>query len=168
MEIDMSCRQIHKMLAAYQDGELGEGERSLVATHLQGCISCSKHYAEMEEVWQSLEGIQEIETSPGFYRSICKKINAPREHYFQRLFSWVMQLLPAPAITIPIMLIGLLSGAYLGNAIVKGGLWTENNPVIYSQVPLEMSSLNVFAITPPGTLGDGYLRMASFTEDREK
>lgn len=164
----MSCRQIQKMLAAYQDGELGTAEHSLVSTHLQGCILCSKYYVELEDTWQSLNEIQEIEEPPGFYRSALKKINASPEPFCRRHFQWVIQLFPTPAITFALLLIGLLSGAFLGNVIVKGGLWTENNPVIYSQVPMEMNSLSVFAIAPPGTLGDGYLRMASLTEDREK
>ena len=168
METNRNCRQIQKMLAAYQDGELGERERSLVATHLQGCKPCSADYAEMEDVWQSLNKIKDIETSPDFYWSVHKKINTPAEPFFRWHFQWVIELFPTPTITFALLLIGLLSGAFIGNVLVKGGLWTEKNPVIYSQVSMEINSLSVFAPAPPGTMGDGYLRMASFTEDREK
>ncbi len=162
----MSCRQIQKMLVPYQDGELGAAEQSRISNHLQDCIVCRQYYAEMEKAWQSLEGIQEIETSPSFYGHICKKINNPPKHYFWRHFQWVIPLFPRPAVTFALLLIGVLSGAFLGNVIVKE--WSEKNQVIYSQAPIDIHSINSFALAPPGTLGNGYLRMVRFSEDLKK
>jgi len=164
----MSCRQIQKMLTAYQDGELGATERSRIASHLQNCMPCSKYYEELERVWQSLEEIREIQTSSGFYHRLYEKINTSPEHFFRRCFQWFIQLFPVRVATLALLLMGLLFGSFLGNTIVKDGPWSFKTQANYSQARTEVDFFKVFAPVPPGSLGDGYLRMVSFTEDHEK
>ena len=68
-----------------------------------------------------------------------------------------------------LVLVGVVLGGYLGNVLVSGsrsvpgwGVSSQNSEDVYS--------FKVFAAVPPGTLGEGYLRMASFsfTEDSRK
>ncbi|MCX5827851.1 MAG: anti-sigma factor [Deltaproteobacteria bacterium] len=164
----MNCRTILKMFAAYQDGELDSSERSRVESHLESCLSCSKYYAETEGVWQALDGMQEIEPSPGFYRSIFKKIHAPpRKNHFQKYLSWIMDFFPAPAVAIPVLLICIVCGVAMGN-IIGSGLGIEKNYTTHSQSLTNVNTVGVFSPIPPGTLGDGYLRLAGISEEHKK
>jgi anti-sigma factor RsiW len=155
------------MLAAYQDGERSAAERSRVETHLAGCDSCRKYYAEMEEAWQAMEGMPEIEPSPGFYQAVCKKINAPSRNPVRKFHSWVMDFFPAPAVAIPVLLIGILCGVAMGN-IIGSGLGTEKNHTAYSGSLMDTNTVGIFSPIPPGTLGDGYLRLAVIAEEYKK
>jgi len=164
----MHCRQIQKKLTAFQDGELNADERVLVSTHLRSCPSCRSVYADMEEVWQSLDMINEIEPSSGFYRHLYWKIHAPANHHQRQWFPWFLQLFPTPVVTLELLLIGLLLGAFLGNAIVTVGTWSIRHQTSYSQTLIDVDPFKVFAPIPPGTLGHSYLRMASATEEYSK
>jgi anti-sigma factor RsiW len=164
----MNCRQIRKKLTAFQDGELNADDRALVSAHFQSCPSCRSVYAEMEEVWKSLNMINEIEPSPGFYRNLYWKIHTPATNHQRRQVPWFLQLFPTPVFALALLLIGLGLGAFLGDAIVTVGPWSIKNQTGYSQTLRDFDSFKVFAPLPPGTLGDSYVRMASATEGYAK
>jgi hypothetical protein len=63
--------------------------------------------------------------------------------------------------------VGTLLGGYLGNALVSG-FPSAPAQVQASRVDTDIVSFSVFSATPPGTLGDGYLRLANFTEEYRK
>ncbi len=97
----MRCRRIQKRLSAYQDGEIAGEERKRIAVHLEGCPACRSAYAELEQVWQSLEKIPEIEASAGFEGRLLERINdVPEPHTWWRFHwgPWVDQWRFAPAI----------------------------------------------------------------------
>jgi len=75
----MKCTQVQNRFSAFQDGELGPQEAKRVGEHLENCPACRDRYAEMEKVWQALEGFQEILPEPGFYGQLAKKINESNE-----------------------------------------------------------------------------------------
>lgn len=166
----MRCHRIQKRLAAYQDGEIGGEERERIAAHLEGCPACRSAYAELEQAWQRLEKIPEIQASAGFERRLFERINAVPEHRSRWRFpwvSWIYQAYPAPAIAAVLLLVGTVLGGYLGNALVSG-LSSAPAQVQASRVGTDIVSFRVFSAAPPGTLGDGYLRMAHFTEEYRK
>jgi len=167
----MNCHRIQKRLPAYQDGEVGGKERERIAAHLEGCPACRSAYAELEQVWQSLEKIPDVAASLDFNRRLSARINTvfePRSRWRFPWISWADQWRPAPAMAFGVVLIGIALGAYMGNLLVG----SDSRPVLsqagYSQAGMDIHSFKAFAAVPPGTLGDGYLRMAHFTEDRRK
>ena len=167
----MICHHVQKKLSAYQDGEIAGEERERIAAHLEECPACRSAYAEMKQVWQSLEKIPEIEASAGFERRLSERIRAipePRSRWRFPWVLWVDQWRPAPAMAFGVVLIGIALGAYMGNLMVGN----DSRPVLsqagYSQAGTDIHSFKAFAAVPPGSLGDGYLRMANFTEDRRK
>src|SRR4030042_959044 len=96
----MRCHRIQRRLAAYQDGEIGGKERDRISAHLEGCPACRSAYAELEQVWQSLEKIPEIQASPGFERRLFERINSvpePRAWWRFHWVPWVDQWRLAPA-----------------------------------------------------------------------
>ena len=166
----MRCHRIQKRLAAYQDGEMGGEEREQIAAHLRGCPSCRIVHAELEQAWQRLEKIPEIQASQGFERRLFERIDAlpePRSGWRLPWVSWVYRAYPAPAMAAVLLLVGTVLGGYLGNALVSG-FSSAPAQVQASRTGTDIVSFRVFSAAPPGTLGDGYLRMAHFTEEYRK
>jgi anti-sigma factor RsiW len=112
----MRCHRIQKRLATYQDGEVGGKERERIAAHLEGCPACRSAYAELEQAWQSLEKIPEIQASPGFERRLFERINAvpePRSRWRFPWVSWIDRAYPAPAMAAVLLLVGMVLGYHV-------------------------------------------------------
>lgn len=166
----MNCHHIQKRLSAYQDGEIAGEERKRIAAHLEGCPACRSTYAELEQVWQSLEKIPEIEASAGFEGRLFERINAvPEPHTWWRFHwgPWIDQWRLAPAMAVVLLLVGTVLGGYLGNAVMSG-FTSAPAQVQVSRADTDIVSFRAFSAAPPGTLGDGYLRMAHFTQEDRK
>ncbi len=161
MDFMMKCHSIQNKLSAYQDRELEPLEQERVRKHLLSCRACREQYAELERVWQTLEGLEEIHPDPWFYGQVVRKIKEPRE---QRLFpslQWVPRLLPAPFIVFILLVVGILTGTYLGNILARSNIFLLH----YEQASETVfTSMRVFDPAPPGTLAEGYYRMASYKE----
>ena len=159
----MKCRNIQKKLSAYQDRELEPREQEQVRSHLLSCRACREQYAELERVWQTLGGLEEIHSGPWFYGQVVRKIKEPRERGLLQGLQWVFRMLRAPAIASIILIIGLAAGSYLGSILARCDLFPfQSNPVSDSQGVL--TSMRVFDPAPPGTLVEGYFRMVSYKE----
>ena len=158
----MKCRIVQKKLSAYQDTELETHEREQVKEHLLNCRTCREQHAEFSRVWQTLGELEEIHPDPWFYQQIVRKIKEPRE---QRLFpslQWVPRLLPAPVIVFILLVVGILTGTYLGNILAQSNIFLLH----YEQASETVfNSMRVFDPAPPGTLAEGYFRMVSYKED---
>lgn len=166
----MNCHHIQKRLSAYQDGEIAGKERERIAAHLEGCPACRSAYAELEQVWQSLEKLPEIEASPGFEKRLFGRLDAayePRSRWCFHWVSWADQWRLAPAMATVLLLVGTVLGGYLGNAVMSG-FSSAPAQVKASWTDTDIVSFRVFSAAPPGTLGEGYLRMAYFTEEDRK
>ena len=162
----MRCRNVQKKLSAYQDKELKPREQEEVSRHLLDCHSCREQYEKLERVWQTLGGIQEIRPDPWFYPQIVRKIKEPREQGLLPTIERFFQLLRTPAIASFLLAIGILSGTYLGNILVRHDFFPfQPTQPTYSQEVL-FDSLKAFDPAPPGTLAHGYLRIMNH-EERE-
>ena len=165
----MRRHRIQKKIAAYQDGEVSGKERERISAHLEGCPVCRSAYAELEQAWRRLEQIPEIQASPGFERHLYERINAvpvPRSRWrFPRVF-WMERSYAAPAMATVLLLMGTALGCYLGNALVSG--FSSPSQTQAGRTGTDIVSFRVFSAAPPGTLGNGYLRMAHFTQEVRK
>ena len=159
----MKCSQVQERLSAFQDGELKPQEREGVSDHLESCPACRERYAEMEKVWQALGDFKEILPEPGFYGQLVKKINESDEIRFPVGFQWLFQFFSSPWATSTLLIVGILIGTFLGNILAKSDLFPfQQNQAAHSQAAIEVFSLKAFDPIPPGTLGDKYMRMASY------
>jgi anti-sigma factor RsiW len=161
----MKCHNIQKRLSAYQDGELDPREQEQVRNHLLSCQACREQYAELERVWLTLGDFEEMHPDPWFYRQVVRKIKEPRE---QRLFpglQWVPRLLPAPVIVSILLVVGILTGTYLGNILSRSNIFLLHYEQTSETV---LNSMRVFDPAPPGTLAEGYYRMASYKESESR
>ena len=158
----MKCRSVQKKFSTYQDRELKHQEQEEISRHLLSCRSCREQYAEFEKLWQTLGEMGEIHPDPWFYRQIVGKIKEPRKQGLLSL-QHVFQVLRVPAIASIILIVGLLAGSYFGNILARWNLFPfQNNPLSNSEGLF--TSLKVFDPAPPGTLAEGYYRMASYKE----
>jgi anti-sigma factor RsiW len=164
----MKCQDVQKTLSPFQDGELKPKDQDQVAKHLQGCPACQEEFAKLERVWQALEGLPEIQPEPDFYGQLIKKINKPYEHRPLSGFREVFQLFSSVA-GCTLLIAGVLIGAFLGSFLAGSDLFSFR-PTMAGKSPeaVEVVSFRVFDPVPPGTLGDGYMRMVSNTEIQHK
>ena len=159
----MKCRNIQKKLSAYQDKELEPLEQEEVRNHLLSCRSCREQYAELERVWLTLGEFEEIRPDPWFHRQVVRKIREPRGQALLPTLQHVFRLFRTPVAVSIILIIGLLAGTYLGSILARCDLFPfQTNPVSDSRAVL--TSMRVFDPAPPGTLAEGYFRMASYKE----
>jgi anti-sigma factor RsiW len=161
----MKCRSVQKKLSAYQDGELKPLEQEALSRHLLSCRSCRKEHEQLDRVWRTLGGLEEIRPDPWFYAQLVRKIKEHREHGLLPVLQRVFQTYGAPAIASIILVIGLAAGSYLGSNLARRDLFPSKSiPVSDSQSGF-FASMRVFDPAPPGTFAEGYLRMASYEEN---
>ena len=158
----MKCHSVQKKLSAYQDGELDPKEQEEVKSHLLNCGTCREQFAELEQTWQTLGELKEIQPDPWFYSQVVRKIKEPRERGLSLGLQWVFQRIRTPAIASILLAIGILVGTYLGNSLARYGFFPfQTAQPTYSQAAF-LDSLRVFDPAPPGTLAHGYLQMVSY------
>ena len=164
----MKCSKVQKKLSAYQDRELEPTEQEQVRNHLLSCRDCREQFAELERVWQTLGGLEEIHPNSWFYRQVVGKIKKPRERGLLPGVQWVFQMLRTSAIASILLAIGILAGTYLGNILARSDFFPfQPERPTYSQEAL-FDSLKAFDPVPPGTLAHGYLQLANYEERESK
>jgi predicted anti-sigma-YlaC factor YlaD len=163
----MKCSKVQKKLSAYQDNQLEPLEQEEVRNHLLSCRACREQYAEFERVWQTLGELKEIQPNPWFYRQIVRKIKEPRERGLLPTLQHVFRLSRAPIAVSIILIIGLLAGTYLGNILARCDLFPFQSNAISDSSGV-LTSMRVFDPAPPGTLAEGYYRMASYKESESR
>jgi len=161
----MKCHNIQKRLSAYQDGELDPREQEQVRGHLLSCRACREQFAELERVWQTLEGLEQVHPDPWFYRQVVRKIKEPRERGLLPTLQHVFRLSRAPVAVSIILIVGLLAGTYLGSILARCDLFPFFQSNAVSDSPGVLTSMRVFNPAPPGTLAEGYYRMVSYQGD---
>jgi len=161
----MKCKDIQKRLSAYQDGELKPKEQERIAKHLRDCRACQAEFARLERVWQVLEGLPEIQPDPDFYGQVIKKINVPYERRPLTGFQWVSQVFSTSLAGCTVLIAGVLIGSFLGNFLAGSDIFPFRPSMARKTLEaVEVVSFRVFDPVPPGTLGDGYIRMVSNRE----
>ena len=163
MRYAMKCHSVQKKLSAYQDRELDPKDQEQVKSHLLSCRACREQFAELERVWRTLGGVEEIHPDPWFYRQVVRKTKEPHEQALLPTLQDVLRLLRTPVAVSIILIVGLLAGTYLGSILARYDLFPfQSNPASDSRGVL--TSMRVFDPAPPGTLAEGYYRMASYKE----
>ena len=164
MRCQMKCRSVQKKLSAYQDRELKPLEEEELSRHLLSCRSCRKEYEQLDRVWQTLGGLEEITPGPWFYPQLARKLKEPRKRALLPSLRRVFQFVGAPAMASIILVIGLVAGSYVGSNLVQHGLFPSRSISASDSQSSFFASMRVFEPAPPGTFAEGYLRMASYEE----
>ena len=70
----MTCRSVRAKLGTFQDGELPADQAVALEEHLRGCEACARECTELRGVAALLDGLTEIEPSPGLTRSVLQAV----------------------------------------------------------------------------------------------
>jgi anti-sigma factor RsiW len=159
----MKCRNVRQRLSAYQDKELKPREQEEVRKHLLGCRSCREEHERLGRVWQALGDMQEISPEPGFYRQVLGNIDRSGEQGVSLALRRLLGALPSAAMASLILATGVVLGAYLGDFMGRPD-FLPFAPSAASSGGTFLNSLKVFDPSPPGTLANGYLQLASTRE----
>ena len=57
----LRCRQVHRVIDAFLDGELGPEHAELVADHLEDCEACGVEAETIEQVRDAVSRLREAE-----------------------------------------------------------------------------------------------------------
>jgi anti-sigma factor RsiW len=155
-----NCHTVISRLSAYQDNELTAAEKEEVKGHLSGCPSCNEQFIKLQQAWEALGDLSNLNVSPGFYRQIQRRLAGAgkgtlREPAYN---GWFHRLLPTSAVA-SLVAAGIVLGAVAGNSLVAR---TPTQPSPHEDSLL--SSLTIFDPVPPGTLADGLSRLMARNE----
>ncbi|MCU0645128.1 MAG: zf-HC2 domain-containing protein [bacterium] len=158
----MSCQKIKKQLLLFLDNELPEAQHQEIRQHLAGCPDCSKHLKQLTKIWDAPAAIEILEPSAHLWRRIASKLPASKNRWDLLADLWQsMRGFAVPVAATVIILIGILTGAYLGT------LPSDPDSAISGQAPLvaakeafiKTSHLDAFDDLPPASIGGIYLSM---------
>ncbi|MBC8438597.1 MAG: zf-HC2 domain-containing protein [Deltaproteobacteria bacterium] len=155
------CKDIRKKISAFQDGEVNQAQKESIEIHLQNCRECKKEFEAMMLTYQSIDKLPQIEHGPMFTQQVMAGIN--KTSWLDRFLNNILRPLPVPAAMTAMVMIGLLSGALLGNLVIQDQL----NPLELSfpwnspdqEIIVSSLSLDSFNAVPPGSIADGFLRV---------
>jgi anti-sigma factor RsiW len=161
-----TCRNIRKKLSAYQDRELGPAEKDAIEAHLRTCGACRKSHEALLQTYRMLRSMPEIEATPGFSRQIVEKATQRQGPEWIRALGGAFRLLPAPTAMVTLALVGLLTGALLGNFLTAKQFDTPPPfSASHTDKALTLASVQVFDATPRDSFAGGYLRLATYTPE---
>ena len=155
----MRCRKVKKKLSAFIDNELKQEIKSDVERHLAECSFCNQELMLLNQTWDALEVFEKIDTSDSFEARYWKKVREKelRQPSFQRLLKITI---PASAIALVILAVGLSGGIYLGNMLFSKE--TEAPPENSLSVMKEnLLYLENFEDLPPESVGSIYVALTS-------
>ena len=156
----MDCHSVVSRLSAYQDNELTVADREAIESHLSGCPSCNEQYLKLQQAWEALGSLPDLNVSPGFYGQIRRRLNDTRNGPIQAptYDGWLQRLVPTSAVA-SLVAVGIVLGVVAGNSLVKG----TPAPTSFHEDSL-LSSLSVFDPVPPGSVADGLSRLMAAKE----
>ena len=70
----MRCKEVNKLLSAYQDGRLTQKEREEVRGHLQTCASCQKEERLLLNIWDMMNLLDPVEPSTDFKARFWQRV----------------------------------------------------------------------------------------------
>lgn len=110
------CQRLQTLACDFVDGELDEGQGSLVRAHLEHCKACSVLVATLGEMKSILPALAQVDPGPWFTQRILRAtLRAPRREFGFELRGTWSKLLHRPRIA--------LEAAYLGAAAGVMGLY---------------------------------------------
>ena len=155
----MRCEKVKEKLSALLDNELENKKRQEIEQHLAECSGCKREMKLLTQTWNALEVWEKIEPLDNFEARFWQRVREKelRQPIFQRLLKIA---LPAPAMALIIIAIGLLGGIYLGNILYL------NETKVSTDESLSLGKENFlyldnFEDFPPESLGGIYISLTS-------
>lgn len=112
----MKCKEIHKNLIFYIDGDLSSKKNKEIEEHLLSCAKCSKLYNEIKSTISVIENEKNIETSPFLYTRIKQRLDDINENSTKMVFVTQPKKILQPALITFIIALGIFFGVTIGNS----------------------------------------------------
>ena len=111
----MKCKQIHKNLIFYIDGDLTSKKNKKIEEHLSVCENCSRLYQEMKSSLSVIENKKSIEINPYLYTRIKQRLDDINKNSTKSIFATQQKRLLQPALITFIIALGVFIGVSIGN-----------------------------------------------------
>ena len=160
----MNHKQTEEKLLIYIDGDLSTRDMAAVQEHLEQCSSCKKYLDLLSEVWKAEADVKCENPSPFLWTRLEARIDEyeRNQNLFTDFFKRLIRL-ALPAVTLSILVGGILLGVYLGNIPASGN--TQKADVQSSPQERERFFnsiyLDSFRDLPPESVGGVYITLAS-------
>jgi anti-sigma factor RsiW len=118
----MNCKFVQKNLIDIVERKLLPETQRQINTHLRSCSRCTSLVERFAKVWHFGEQPLHVEPSPDFWMQLQRRIRESEKKKFSILphfVGWERWL--RPAIAVATVLIGMLTGHYLGNFLARNG-----------------------------------------------
>jgi predicted anti-sigma-YlaC factor YlaD len=149
----MRCKKAKELISPYMDGELSEGERKMIESHMKDCGNCRAEFEEIQHLHNLVAGAERFNAPYGFSTRILanQETKTLRNVLLVPLFARFAGMVAV----LMIIGIGIVSGRFIGRSFSfqKAG----NIAALFS--------LDIFEPTPPDSVGGVYLAM---TEARDE
>jgi anti-sigma factor RsiW len=155
------CRRIIKQLSAYQDGEVGEIQKTAIESHLRSCGDCRSRYETLRRTYEVLRRLPEIEADAFLCQRIAASVGGdPTAPFRPPVRGGFLRLLPVPAILTTVAVAGMLMGSVAGHFFLgQHRLLLRGAAAPVAAPMLTLSSLKAFDAVPPGSFAEDYLEM---------
>lgn len=150
----MNCSKTQKFISPYIDGELSEGTKRNLESHIKDCEKCRTEMKAMQELHQLFVSTEKFKAPHGFHTRVMANVNTAKGTGWLSGISIPVRLAEAVMVLV-LIAVGILSGSLLGKGLAPAKVGNE----------MAALHLDVFNSAPPGTLGGAYLAM---TEERNE
>jgi len=144
-----------KLISAYLDKEMGLGEKSTFEAHVQGCNDCAQTLEEIKALRAAFAKAERHSAPYGFATRVMARTAALERKKSPWFVPFFIRFAEAAALII-VITIGILAGKIMTN-----GSEAEKTTNIASSL-----SLDLFAATPPSSLGGAYLAMTEVGNEK--
>ncbi|NPA35557.1 MAG: zf-HC2 domain-containing protein [Chlorobi bacterium] len=146
----MNCKQTHKKIIPYINGELNPDTIHEIKAHLNSCKSCNTLYNEVIKTMSIPDKRKEITPNPFLYTRIKEQLTTYNNGAEKKAISVSYKKLLQPIIVSVMLVFAIFSGIGLGNAYFsakpKNKIIIEKTTAYYlndlKQERLEMTILN--------------------------
>lgn len=109
----MKCKQIHKQLIFYIDGELTPEMTKNIQAHLNECAECQKIYQKMKRAWGE-QAAAPIPYQPFFYTRVKQGLKNDMDRNKRFSLQKYKRIILQPAIYFVVLGLGIYLGIQLG------------------------------------------------------
>ena len=114
-----NCSQMENALIEYLDGRAKPADRHAIEAHLAACAGCRARAQEFRMLWEAIDEVPEISTSPAFEANLRARIVA--EPVKSGFWDW----LPSPRL------------AFAVTALVAMSAWLSTMPRVENSSPAQ-------------------------------
>jgi anti-sigma factor RsiW len=143
----MSCPKT-RLISAYLDKEMGPREKSAFEAHVRGCTTCSYRLEEAQSLKAAFAKTERHPAPHGFAARVMARTAALEKKNLPWFVPLFIRFAETAALII-VITVGIVAGKVMTN-----GFAAEKTTNIASSL-----SLDLFAATPPGSLGGAYIAM---------